>query len=340
MGKRQPSVFLTNGKKTVCQYCGIGLIFKVKTFEIKGKDTRQVTEKVLFCPECERYYVTQEMSRKILKDHPGYYIDVAQYTLKSKRARKEKPAISTEQRVESSIKPPEADRAATDEKSGGKSQRIEVKSEGRLLSSPLFLSNTPKYRSNVCPKCSSVLSKEKVNIPILKINGDFYRYHTETVAYCNSCKRGYVDKKAIELILKRLQSGTRQTYKVELANISVQHDSHSLQYLDYPTLNADSAIYVPEVGDSLPSLGRANGMNLSQQSFLSKMGYAVGENADVRHQILMKAVKLYGKRRVTDHLAFLIDTRRGQLDGEMKYSKAIAIWQGDIKYVFTIKEDV
>lgn len=336
MGKRQPSIFLAEGKKAVCRYCGIDLTFSDKTFEIKGKGTRQVTEKIMFCPECERYYVTQEMSREILKAHPGYYIDVAQYTLKSKRVRRAKLVNNPEQRAESSIKPPDADRAVTDERNGGKSQRIEVKQESGLFSSPVFLANTPKYRSNVCPKCSSVLSKEKVNIPILKISGDFYRYHTETVAYCNSCKRGYVDKKAIELILKRLQSGTRQTYKVELANVIVQHDSHSLQYLDYPTLDADSAIYVPEVGGSLPSLGRTNEMNLNQQSFLSKMGYAVGENADVRHQILMKAVKLYGKRRVTDHLAFLIDTRRGQLDGEMKYAKAIAIWQGDMKYVFNL----
>ena len=74
-------------------------------------------------------------------------------------------------------------------------------------------------------------------------------------------------------------------------------------------------------------------MDLNSQSFLGKLGYSVNKAVSVRHQILTEAIRIYGKRKVTDHLAFLIATRKGQENGALKYAYAINIWQTDINFL-------
>ena len=54
---------------------------------------------------------------------------------------------------------------------------------------------------------------------------------------------------------------------------------------------------------------------------------------DIRHSILDEAVRQYGKRRVADHIDFLMATRKGQDDGEMKFARALEIWQYDLNYI-------
>lgn len=54
---------------------------------------------------------------------------------------------------------------------------------------------------------------------------------------------------------------------------------------------------------------------------------------DIRHSILDEAVRQYGKRRVADHIDFLMATRKGQNDGEMKFARALEIWQSDLNYI-------
>ena len=87
MARKTPSINLLSGKKHICHFCKNNLIFKSKTFlmhQNKGNKTISVTEKILFCPKCNLYYISQAMSYEIVKKYPGYYIDLSTYKIKHK----------------------------------------------------------------------------------------------------------------------------------------------------------------------------------------------------------------------------------------------------------------
>jgi len=83
------------------------------------------------------------------------------------------------------------------------------------------------------------------------------------------------------------------------------------------------------------SEGKTNtsNMQLNSQSFLGEMGYSVSKSRVVRQEILDKAMQEYGKRKVSDLIAFFIATREAQENGKQKYSNAIHIWQEDLNYI-------
>jgi len=71
----------------------------------------------------------------------------------------------------------------------------------------------------------------------------------------------------------------------------------------------------------------------SEESFLHKMGYNVNESTIDRHNILSKALELYGSGYVIKFLNSLINSRKAQKGGEDKFMRAIFIWESDIKWI-------
>lgn len=198
---------------------------------------------------------------------------------------------------------------------------------------PLLLSNTYSFYHNICPKCSSVLIKIEVNIPILKENGDFFHYYARELKYCYKCQKGYVDKRIIDSMLNTMNHSTYHTYNIKLANVITQYNKRNFQYQYIPTLDNDNAIFFPE-HDYLPKINEPTSMMaLNEQSFLGSMGYTVNKNNYTRRKILSNAVILYGKRKVADHINFLIETRKNQVGGKTKYANALKIWQKDLNFI-------
>lgn len=77
-------------------------------------------------------------------------------------------------------------------------------------------------------------------------------------------------------------------------------------------------------------------MSHNAQSFLGEMGYSVSKGVDARHYILTEAIKKYGKRRVCDHIACLIATRKVQKEGKRKFAYALHIWQNDLNNISSL----
>ena len=317
--QRQPVIYLTSGKHEKCGCCGTTLEHKIEVFTIKGKmpqDTKQVKENILYCPICKRYYATQKLCCEIVKKYPGYHIDVALYNLRFQNSKR--TATKTGQ-VKSKSK-----------------QDADWKISQKSLTTPTFLVQASKTSNNICPKCSSTMNKEKINVPILTESGDFFRYYAGFGMYCHNCKKAYMTEETVVLILKKLQSQARDTCQAEFVNAKIKQDNQSSQYLIYPTIDTGSGIYHPGRNNSQKSSRKHNQMILNPQSFLGEMGYSVDKSMDRRHQILKNAIDLFGKRKVTDHLAFLIATRRSQTNGETKYANAISIWQSDTNYAVSL----
>lgn len=94
---KTPDVYLTNGKKHFCNICNCDLVSQEKEIVLhptKGTKSLSVKEWILFCPSCRRSYITQEMSRQLVKRYPGYYLDTSTYNLKPRKKNKIKKAVN------------------------------------------------------------------------------------------------------------------------------------------------------------------------------------------------------------------------------------------------------
>lgn len=90
-------------------------------------------------------------------------------------------------------------------------------------------------------------------------------------------------------------------------------------------------IYEPEEEKDSGETSRWN-----EKSFLGAMGYSTHKPENERHELLCKAVRVYGKQRIVDHISFLVNMRLAQENGARKYKRAIEIWKKDLVYVRNI----
>ena len=307
--------------------------------QIGGREKLKVREQILFCPSCKNYFITQDMSRLLVLSHPGYYVDVSVYDLKpSKKARttavdnpqknqpKEHKEVKTS--TNSPITQPTTENKPTSQEHSSISSRTRSG-----INAKVYLSNTYSAANNICPVCSSVLTSELVNIPVIEQNGDFYRYYTDRVRYCYKCRRAYISKDNVASILSKVNGTSAILKTLRLENATVHTASNSRDFLYRPTLDNSHAIFYPAEDYRFHSSNSSGEMELNAQSFLGEMGYSVNKGVNIRRHILAEAIKKHGKRRVSDHLAFLISTRKAQLNGEAKYANALRIWQDDLNYI-------
>ena len=177
----------------------------------------------------------------------------------------------------------------------------------------------------------------------MKSNGDFHRYYSEEVRYCHKCRKAFITQNNIGNILKRIQNAkdTDSSVTIKFKNGTLERSGNSKGYLFNPTLDNSFSVFQPPLyswyADYKESLSSATGeMDLNPESFLGAMGYSVNRPENIRHSILKKAVDIHGKRRVADHVAWLISTRKSRAD----QARAVRIWQGDLNFITNItKED-
>lgn len=328
---KKPEIFLTNSKKEICWHCKEKLICKEKTFDMKGSNSnppKKVTENLLYCPKCSLFYVTQDICVSLSRKYKGYYVDASIYQLKKKKV---------SNKTTSTVSTSNTNNSALDSSAKKETKVISDSLHGTrsMLTAPVFLSNTYNVENSICPKCNSVLIPEKVNVPVLFENGDFYRYFAETVLYCHRCKKGFLSKKSVNKIIDKILLNSHTNYTINLTNAKISRNKNN-DYLYYPTMENDTSIFFPNHDYSESSLEFSDGINLASESFLGKMGYTVSKHTDARHNILKKAVAVYGKRKVADHIAFLISTRKNQVNGTIKYANAIRVWQSDLNYISSL----
>lgn len=343
---RRPTVNLLNGRKTHCWFCKEELVLQDTEFEMKqirsGKPI-SVKEQLYFCQSCHRYYITKQMSHDLVQKHPSYYVDVSLYDIKPKRKTiKQKTSndngkqnsasrnIFQTTHMKQSIS--EAPPASTASKNP---ENLTNQTNISALAAKIYFSNTFSANHNICPFCNSVLRKEAVNIPTINADGDFFRYYVETASYCYKCQRAFLTQQEADGLLRKInETVASQAIKtVRFENVSVQHVQSNHEYLYRPTLDNTYALYIPGHDYQTDQPNISGTMDLNSQSFLGKLGYSVSKAVNIRHKILTEAIRIYGKRKVTDHLAFLIATRKGQENGAMKYAHAISIWQADLNFI-------
>ena len=172
----------------------------------------------------------------------------------------------------------------------------------------------------------------RVNVPVIKENGDFYRYYVADIPFCSNCQNYYISEFAAKRILHQVNQGSGERYSLKLANAQIRRGTISDDYRFYPTEDNNALIYNANEKQETNTTNNSE-YNLNSKSFLGEMGYSVNLSADIRHKILVSAVNQHGKRRVADHIAFLIQTRLSQAGGKAKYLHAISIWQNDLNFI-------
>lgn len=332
MSTKRPEIELCSEKNEQCWWCKTDL-FKVKhTFNltgVKNADRKPVNEYVLYCKSCQRYFATKEICSSLVKKYPGYYLKVS-----SRSANKHTTSKSVIQTATEQFETNKQSHAKNDQYDQIKTQEDEIP---KGITVPVILSDTYGVNHGICPQCNSTMNTQSMNIPVLLENGDFYRYYLGPVLFCSHCQCGYITRKTADTILRRIQSDSAKKATIKLKNVRVDYDEKSDQYLYQPTLDNKSAIYLPGQDWTPREIQNTDTIPFREVSFLGKMGYSVDRPDNIRRAILVKAVREYGKRKVSDHLSFLIETRKKQYDGEEKYSHAISIWQSDKNYITSQK---
>ena len=338
----KPSVYLTNSRKHYCTLCKCDLVpleTELNMSKIGGSAVLKVRDVILYCPSCQHYYVTQQMCRSLVEKHPGYYLSASLIKAKKNGAEKNKNKPDSQRTTNqpnpngSPLNVSQNSRSvvSSKEKDVGSSNLEPNNPTG--INSPVLLSNTAPVANNTCPLCRSVLGGESVNIPVIDENNNFVRYYLATVPYCYRCRKAFLSKEKATEILSRINANRGDCRTIRINNATVQPYQRNQGYLFRPTLNNSEAVFSLNNDYRVRSSANSGTLELNEKSFLGEMGYSVSENTTVRRIILDEAVKQFGKRRVCDHLAFLISTRRAQADGINKYSNALRIWQSDLNYI-------
>lgn len=317
-----------NGK---CRFCRKDLILKPYTFYIRKKRTGDyllITEEIYYCKKCKKPFVTTSMLSKINNKYPAYYVDTHGPSINESEKYRPKQNI---------------DNRKKEVKGKKKKEVVPIKKniepyvmEKINSNAKLFISNASAVKNKVCPKCHSVLVFADMNVPIHLTNGDFYRYYVERVVFCIKCNQGYISVEDVSNLLNRIERRANKKCELRVNNMTVKHGERDDSYLLLPTLDNDIIIYEP------PKTKKSNSeiiekTNLNSTSFLYDLGYNIKKNDLERRQILYDAVLKYGKRKVADHLSFLISTRLGQENGVNRYKNAISVWQEDKNYVVSIR---
>ena len=349
MAWKKPAIYLTNGKKTFCGLCNCDMILVNKEFEMKqvgGNETISVSEEILFCPECKKFFITQEMSRALVRKHPGYYVDTSLYDLRPSKKEKKKQTVQHGDAINAAANNKGHTQTANPNSNTFINHAVQTRdnSDNNIrsigLNAQIYLSNTYSAANNICPLCHSVLSRENVNIPVIETTGDFFRYYTESVRFCHKCRKAFISKETITSILTKVNSTSSNPKTLKIENATIQRDNSNQKYLFNPTLDNSYAIFFPGQDYERRRESTSDEMELNPQSFLGEMGYSTSKGINVRRHILTEAIKTYGKRKVCDHLAFLISMRKAQVNGAVKYANALKIWQDDLNYISAKDTDI
>ena len=289
---------INSEKQLICYFCKIALVKKQNEVMLENPKTkmkRQFSVLCNDCPNCGRIFISESQRNEIKKNNPGYDV-VMNLDIKVDTLPQQKTEFE---------KPP--------------------------IIAPIMFTNSRKAKQNICPMCSSVTSENMLNIPLYNEKGKFYRYYARSIPFCQKCQMGIIDEETATAILRKTRTQVEDIGMIKFKNGSFKIEQ-SQKYLFYPSAKNSPLIYSGKK-ESDDTLGTFNPDKLKDKSFLQEMGYSFDKENKTRKAILDSAVKNYSLRKVADHLAFLISSRKNQEGGEIKYAKAIAVWQEDLDYI-------
>ena len=292
------------------------------TFELmltnkKKKQDIIVNEELLKCRNCDKIYISSELLKNLREKYRGFLVNSLLY---------EERAVLSRSRI-----------------SQGKKNREKILIDFEFSHSlPHQQSETRNDKSKVeytipkiCPVCKTNLFLETINIPTFDENGNFYQYYIAEVPYCPKCTNAYLSPKDIMEISQK--AGHKQLTKIAYEKKSdiVEKEIDRKHYYYIVAKNNNAVFFSSKKSSSQENTQRIK--NLNEHSFLNIMGYSIKLSDNDRHLILKEAISAYGKRKVADHIAFLIKTRAAQNNGSTKYSSALKIWQQDLNYISNLE---
>lgn len=313
---------------------------------------RTIIEHILcgYCPECGCYYTTAMASavgtpnmidgKKVLRGkissnpNAGITYDTSP-TLQ--RTAPEKRNVNIEKVQEKKVASANRKQPSVSQLKSKDQRQLQPQAKRRSVAPTLFtvtdylLANHWAVGDKCCPSCRSRLSTARYNIPVYNEVGQFVLYCIGELQNCSRCHKRFMTDSEIRRLLSKLNpTPTSETRIIQPVNVKVRRNMRSDTYLFEPI--ADYGIYAYRCVSS-PKDTDGGVIELNQSSFLRDMGYSTKVPLDKRRLVLDDAVRIYGKRRVADHLRFLILTRQGQVGGANKYYEAIQTWSDDMNYI-------
>ena len=198
------------------------------------------------------------------------------------------------------------------------------------------------YKSiSSCPICNSQLAPSKFNVPFYYSTEQFKSLYITNTMTCIECGMNYISTKEILRLLHRANKSRRSREILTMrAHNTVIKSKRDNSFYFYPVINGGVARkrlpnnhpFLEQQRKTIPpgSQPLTYQSQLAEESFLFQMGYTTKIDIQERHAVLHKAIDQFGKRRVIDHLRFLIDMRR---NSQKDYMQAISIWSEDIEYI-------
>ena len=187
--------------------------------------------------------------------------------------------------------------------------------------------------SGTCPICHSVLLEGKYNMPVYQ-EENFYGYYIVQAYRCPRCQRAYVSKKDMDRMLARLEEdATEKKLLPKPQNVRIERvcRARSVEYLYQPVAEDKLQLFRMRQGASNSMEDAATGWR--SRSFLRELGYSTKKLNAERYEILRRAVEAHGKRKVADHLRFLIRMHENQERGRTIYAVSLSVWQNDLNYI-------
>ena len=192
-----------------------------------------------------------------------------------------------------------------------------------------------------CPICNCRLAPSKFNVPVYYSTDRFKSLYITHTMTCMGCGMNYISTREILHLLHRANKSRRSRETLTLrAHNTVIKSKRDNSFYFYPVINGgvsrkrlpNNHPFLEKQRKTIPpnSQPLTYQSQLAEESFLFQMGYTTKIDIQERHAVLHKAIDQFGKRRVIDHLRFLIDMRR---NSQKDYMQAISIWSEDIEYI-------
>lgn len=188
--------FLNNNKSSQkCFICKVDLIEKYWRLHLKNfKKEEMVKEELIYsCPNCKKLFITQKICVDLKKKYPGYYVDLTQYTIKSKKKTTNTPDM-----------PNKNNNSKTPTENHPKHQNVCISNSEN--SEKTFQDNN-NYIIVYRTLCHCLSCERIGHYPIMEdykliINGQHKQEIEIPVERCNICGRFYISEEVLSLYEK------------------------------------------------------------------------------------------------------------------------------------------
>lgn len=327
----------------------------VDYFSVDMGSKRLIDIPVMYCESCKKYYTPfANLLALVGSEHAKY----KGYQVAAGRGRAEKSFPKIEVRTPYFVDAKERNRQKEhlllkQEKTQKKQEILRKEKNKQYIESlrevphyTLTLTNKPCFvKEHICPRCKQDTRKEHVKI---------VQYRKSLLAHVRHCERCDADFITPKQFCSIDEKASQKIYGdisypfVRPKNIECEYQEGRYLFIPYSAIDSDrfSQYHLPPRNDEYYDMTDEEYLwvktfyqpeeftvPLRQKSFLGEAGYSTSESEIRRHNILARCVNEYGKNKVINQLKTNMNLRMKQKDGNIRYSKAINVWRGDIWYI-------